>query len=57
VSGSVEEDIASGALDDESADALSARALHDARPLAKNGYKLAQAAALIRRAALDLSRA
>jgi xanthine dehydrogenase YagS FAD-binding subunit len=57
VNQSVEEDVASGALDDESADALAERALYDAVPLSKNGYKTVQAAALLKRAMLELSRA
>lgn len=57
VSQSVEEDVASGALDEESADALAERALYDAAPLSKNGYKVVHATALLRRMMLDLSRA
>jgi xanthine dehydrogenase YagS FAD-binding subunit len=57
VNESVEEDVASGELDEDSADALAMRALHDARPLANNEYKLQQAAALLKRAMLELSRA
>lgn len=57
VNQSVEEDVASGALDEQSADALAERALYDAEPLAKNGYKVVQAAALLRRAMLALSKA
>jgi xanthine dehydrogenase YagS FAD-binding subunit len=57
VNESVEEDVASGALDEESAEALAARALYDASPLSGNGYKVQQAATLLRRAMLDLSRA
>jgi len=57
VNPSVEEDVASGALDDESADALAERALYDAAPLSHNGYKALQAAALLKRAMLELSRA
>jgi xanthine dehydrogenase YagS FAD-binding subunit len=57
VNPSVEEDVASGELDDESADALAERALYDAVPLSKNGYKTEQAAALLKRAMLTLSRA
>jgi xanthine dehydrogenase YagS FAD-binding subunit len=57
VNPSVEEDVASGALDDESADALAERALYDAAPLSQNGYKVKQAAALLKRAMLELSRA
>jgi xanthine dehydrogenase YagS FAD-binding subunit len=57
VNPSVEEDVASGELDDASADALAARALYDAVPLARNGYKVKQAAALLRDAMRELSRA
>ena len=57
VNQSVEEDVASGELDVESADALAERALYDAAPLAMNAYKSAQAAALLKRAMLELSRA
>jgi xanthine dehydrogenase YagS FAD-binding subunit len=56
VNQSVEEDVASGELDDESVDALAERALYDARPLAKNGYKVQQAASLLRAAMKELSR-
>jgi xanthine dehydrogenase YagS FAD-binding subunit len=57
VNQSVEEDVASGELDEESVDALAARALYDAKPLARNGYKVKQAAALLRDAMRELSRA
>jgi xanthine dehydrogenase YagS FAD-binding subunit len=57
VNPSVEEDIASGALDDESIDALTERALHDARPLAKNRYKVRLASTLLKDAMRELSRA
>lgn len=56
VNPSVGEDVASGELDEDSADALAARALHDAKPLAKNEYKMQQAAALLTRAMRVLSR-
>lgn len=56
VNPSVGEDVASGELDEDSADALAARALHDATPLAKNEYKMQQAAALLTRAMRSLSR-
>lgn len=56
VSESVEEDVASGELDADSADALAMRALHDAKPLAQNAYKVQQATALLTRAMLELSR-
>lgn len=57
VNQSVEQDVASGALDDESLDALAERALYDARPLSRNGYKVRQAATLLRDAMRELSRA
>jgi xanthine dehydrogenase YagS FAD-binding subunit len=49
VSGSVEEDVASGGLSEDDVATLAERALYDARPLAKNGYKVEMAAALLRR--------
>jgi xanthine dehydrogenase YagS FAD-binding subunit len=54
VSSSIEEDVASGGLSDEDIATLADRALYDARPLTKNGYKLDLAAALIRRAITDM---
>jgi xanthine dehydrogenase YagS FAD-binding subunit len=45
---SVEEDVASGGLDEDSIAALADRALYDARPLSKNGYKVDLAASLLR---------
>jgi len=45
---SVEEDVQSGGLDEDSLDALAERALYDARPLSKNGYKVKQARSLLR---------
>lgn len=47
---SVEEDVASGGLDEDSIDALAERALYDAVPLARNGYKVWLAQAVVRRA-------
>jgi len=55
VASSVEEDISSGALDPDDVATLADRALYDARPLAKNSYKLALAGTLLRRAIADLS--
>ena len=52
---SVEEDIASGGLDEESIEALAARAMYDATPLAGNAYKVQLAETAIRRAAKTLS--
>lgn len=57
VNPSVGEDVASGALDEDSADALASRTLHDAKPLELNDYKVQQATALLTRAMLELSRA
>jgi xanthine dehydrogenase YagS FAD-binding subunit len=52
---SVEEDVASGGLDDDSIAALAERALYDARPLAKNGYKIGMAASLLRDAMREIA--
>jgi xanthine dehydrogenase YagS FAD-binding subunit len=49
VTSSVEEDVASGNLSQDDIDTLADRALYDARPLAKNGYKVDAAGALLRR--------
>ena len=56
VASSVEEDVASGNLDMDDIETLAERALYDARPLAKNGYKVAIAAALLRRGMAALAR-
>jgi xanthine dehydrogenase YagS FAD-binding subunit len=45
---SIEEDVASGGLDEDSIAALVERTLYDAEPLSKNGYKVELAAALLR---------
>lgn len=55
VTTSIEEDVASGTLGEDDVDTLAERALHDARPLAKNGYKVDLAGALLRRAIVDLN--
>jgi xanthine dehydrogenase YagS FAD-binding subunit len=52
---SVEEDVASGGLDEDSIGALAERALYDAEPLSKNGYKVALAASLLRDAMRELA--
>lgn len=57
VNPSIEEDVASGALDEESVLALAERAMYDAKPMEHNGYKVQQAASLLRDAMYDLSRA
>ena len=54
VNSSVEEDIASGGLDEESMGALAQRALYDAEPLSKNGYKVTLAESLLRDAMREL---
>jgi len=46
---SIEEDVASGGLDDDDIETLATRALYDAVPLAHNAYKVEIAAALLRR--------
>ena len=56
VNPSIEEDIASGALDAESVDALAERAMYDAAPLSHNAYKVQQAASLLKAAMRDFSR-
>lgn len=55
VSESVEEDVASGGLDEDSIGALAERALYDAEPLSKNGYKVSLAASLLRDAMRELA--
>jgi xanthine dehydrogenase YagS FAD-binding subunit len=49
ISESVEEDVASGGLSDDDIATLAERAMYDAKPLAKNGYKVEMAAAVLRR--------
>jgi xanthine dehydrogenase YagS FAD-binding subunit len=51
----VEEDVASGGLDEDTIATLAERALYDARPLAKNGYKVDLAASLLRDAMAELA--
>jgi xanthine dehydrogenase YagS FAD-binding subunit len=46
---SLEEDVAAGGLDEDTAAVVAARALYDARPLGMNGYKVKMAETLIRR--------
>jgi xanthine dehydrogenase YagS FAD-binding subunit len=52
---SIEQDVASGGLDEDSIDALAERALYDAKPLSKNEYKVALAASLLREAMRELA--
>jgi xanthine dehydrogenase YagS FAD-binding subunit len=55
VNSSVEEDVSSGGLDEEAIATLADRALYDATPLSKNGYKVDLAASLLRQAIGELS--
>jgi len=55
VTSSVEEDVASGGLDEDTISTLADRALYDARPLGKNGYKVDLAASLLRDAMAELA--
>jgi len=54
VNSSVEEDVASGGLDEDTVAILAERALYDARPLSGNGYKVELAASLLRDAMREL---
>ena len=49
VSESVEEDVSVGGLTEDDIATLAERAMYDARPLSKNGYKVEMAAAVLRR--------
>lgn len=55
VNSSVEEDVSSGGLDEDTIATLAERALYDAKPLSKNGYKVDLAASLLRRAMTELA--
>jgi xanthine dehydrogenase YagS FAD-binding subunit len=52
---SIEEDVASGSLGADDIDTLAERAMYDAQPLAKNGYKVDIALALLRRGIAHLN--
>jgi xanthine dehydrogenase YagS FAD-binding subunit len=52
---SVEEEVTSGGLDEDTIAGLAERALLDAKPLAKNGYKVELAASLLRDAIRQLA--
>lgn len=54
VTSSVEEDVSSGGLDDDAIETLAERALIDAAPLSKNGYKVELTASLLRQAMAEL---
>jgi CO/xanthine dehydrogenase FAD-binding subunit len=45
----VEEDVASGGLSEDDVGTLAERAMYDAKPLAKNAYKVEMAKTLLRR--------
>ena len=51
---SLEEDVSAGKLDEDAIAIIAERALYDARPLAKNGYKVKLAETLIRRTIVEL---
>jgi xanthine dehydrogenase YagS FAD-binding subunit len=55
VNSSVEEDVASGGLDDDAIATLAERALLDAKPLSKNTYKVELAAALLRQVISEIA--
>ena len=50
----MEEDVAVGGLTEDDIATLAERALYDARPLAKNGYKVEMAGAVLRRGIVQL---
>jgi xanthine dehydrogenase YagS FAD-binding subunit len=54
VTSSVEEDVSTGGLDDDAIETLATRALIDAEPLSKNGYKVELAASVLREAMAEL---
>jgi xanthine dehydrogenase YagS FAD-binding subunit len=51
---SLEEDVAAGGLDEDTAAVVAERALYDARPLSMNAYKVKMAETLIRRSIAEL---
>ena len=55
VNSSVEEDISSGGLDEDVIATLAERALYDAKPLSKNGYKVDLAASLLRQVIAEIA--
>jgi len=55
VNSSIEEDVASGGLDDDIIATLAERALYDAKPLSRNGYKVALAESLLRRVIAEIA--
>jgi xanthine dehydrogenase YagS FAD-binding subunit len=55
VSSSVEEDVSSGGLDGDTIATLADRALYDAMPLSKNGYKVDLAGSLLRQIIAEIA--
>jgi xanthine dehydrogenase YagS FAD-binding subunit len=55
VNSSIEEDVASGGLDEDTISTLADRALYDAAPLSGNGYKVDLAASLLREIIRELA--
>jgi xanthine dehydrogenase YagS FAD-binding subunit len=55
VSSSVEEDVSSGGLDDDTIATLAERALYDAKPLSKNAYKVDLAGSLLRQIIAEIA--
>lgn len=55
VNSSVEEDVSSGGLDDDTIATLAERALYDAKPLSKNAYKVDLAASLLRQVISEIA--
>jgi xanthine dehydrogenase YagS FAD-binding subunit len=55
VTSSVEEDVATGGLDDDAVETLAERALIDVAPLSGNAYKVQMAASLLRQAMTELA--
>jgi CO/xanthine dehydrogenase FAD-binding subunit len=57
LSRAIEEEVAKGGLEAEDVARLVDGALYEARPLARNGYKVQLARTLLRRAIIELSAA
>ena len=55
VNSSVEEDVSSGGLDDDTIATLAERTLYDAKPLSKNGYKVDLAGSLLRQVIAEIA--
>jgi xanthine dehydrogenase YagS FAD-binding subunit len=55
VSSSVEEDVSSGGLDDDTIATLAERALYDAKPMTKNSYKVDLAGSLLRQVIAEIA--